>query len=233
MNDDQRERVVAARQRLRQRFLSRGEPSRDDGLALGSGPPNRHGLPKVPIGQTVTEKWPVLDLGQRPYVRKSQWRLEVTGACANPQTLDFATLKALPRVDDASDLHCVTGWSKLDVRWGGVRLSDVLALAEPNDDAAFVLCHGSDGYTTNLSLADALQPDVLLVHTVNGEPLSTDHGHPVRMITPRLYAWKGAKWLCRIELLTEDQPGFWEQRGYSNTARPWRNDRYDESEPDP
>lgn len=194
----------------------------------GSGPPNRHGMPKLPVGQTQTApgKWPVLDLGNQPDVPLDRWRLRVDGACTHPTTLDWAAFQALPQVDDVSDFHCVTTWSRMDIPWRGVRLSTVLALVEPDDDAHFLLCHAFDGYTTNLSLAEALKDDVLLVHTADGAPLPREHGGPVRVITPQLYAWKGAKWVSRLELLREDVPGFWERNGYSNTAHPWRNDRY-------
>ena len=110
--------------------------------------------------------------------------------------------------------------------WRGVRLATVVALAEPSDAAEFVVCHSYDGYTTNLPLSEALKDDVLLVHGVDGAPLPREHGGPVRVIAPQLYAWKGAKWLRRIELRHDDHPGFWEMRGYSNSAHPWRNDRY-------
>lgn len=223
-------RVVAARLRLRDRFLERtaATPSLSDPSPLGRGPRNRHGMPQLPPGQSATArgKWPVLDLGITPDVTTGNWTLRVDGACGNPVTLDWKALLALEQVDDASDFHCVTGWSKLDVRWRGVRFSTVCALARPHGDAAHVLCQGHDGYSTNLPLAEALKDDVLLVHGVDDGPLPREHGGPVRMITPQLWAWKGAKWIARIEILVEDRPGFWERNGYSNTAHPWRDDRY-------
>jgi len=133
---------------------------------------------------------------------------------------------ALPQTDDLSDFHCVTTWSKLDINWKGVRLLDLAALALPKETATHILCYGYDDYTTNVSLEEALKPDVLLVHTAEGRPLPKEHGGPVRMITPQLYAWKGSKWINRIEFLKQNKLGFWEERGYSNTAYPWRNDRY-------
>ncbi|MEN0063921.1 MAG: molybdopterin-dependent oxidoreductase [Myxococcota bacterium] len=225
---DQEARIVAARMKLKARFEDRmaSTPAVADDRPLGEGPPNRHGMPQVPIGQTVTEKWPVLDLGRQPSIPLPKWQLELSGACEHPQTLDWSAFQSLPQIDDVSDVHCVTTWSKLDVPWRGVRFSDLAALAGVHDDAEHVLCHAYDGYTTNLALTEALKPDVLLVHTVFNEPLPRAHGGPVRMITPQLYAWKGAKWISKIEFLVEDQKGFWEQNGYSNTAHPWRNDRY-------
>lgn len=224
------EQIVAARLRLRERFLKKIEatPGVADAKPLGSGSANRHGMPRVPEGQTPTAhgKWPVLDLGTQPGVTTETWQLRVDGACANPVTLDWRAFLALEQVDDVSDFHCVTAWSKLDVPWTGVRFSTLAALADMDDAATHVVCHGYDGYDTNLPLDEALKDDVLLVHKAEGKPLAPEHGGPVRLITPQLYAWKGAKWLSRIEFLTADRKGFWELRGYSNTAHPWRNDRY-------
>jgi DMSO/TMAO reductase YedYZ molybdopterin-dependent catalytic subunit len=230
-----RDRVLAARRKLRDRFLSQmaQTPSVADTQPQGSGPLNRHGMPSLPVGQYLTEKWPVLDLGVLPDVSSSTWALDLRGAVAHPQTLRFDDLCALEQTDDTSDMHCVTTWSKLQMRWRGVRFSLIAALADPSPDAAHVLIHASDGYTTNLPLSEALKDDVLLVHTYEGLPLPHEHGGPVRMITPQLYAWKGAKWICAIDFLTESQLGFWEQRGYSDTAHPWRNDRYSGDGPPP
>jgi DMSO/TMAO reductase YedYZ molybdopterin-dependent catalytic subunit len=222
--------IVAARLRLRERFLAKmhATPSMADAKPLGRGPKNRHGMPQVPVDQTPTApgKWPVLDLGADPRVTRATFRLVVDGAVRRPLTLDWNGLAELEQLDDTSDFHCVTGWSKLDIPWRGVRLATVAALAELDDAATHVVCHGSDGYDTNLPLVEALKDDVLLAHTVFGEPLASEHGGPVRVITPQLYAWKGAKWVCRLEFLKQDRKGFWELRGYSNTAHPWRNDRY-------
>jgi DMSO/TMAO reductase YedYZ molybdopterin-dependent catalytic subunit len=188
--------------------------------------PNRHGMPVVPVGQTLTIKWPVLDLGIVPEIAAADWGLTIDGAVENPVHLDWTAFMALPQTDDTSDFHCVTTWSKLNIKWRGVRLLDLAALAQPKDEATHILCYGYDEYTTNISLEEAIKPDVLLVHTVDGHPLPREHGGPVRMITPQLYAWKGSKWINRIEFLTHNKRGFWEERGYSNTAYPWRNDRY-------
>ena len=226
--DEKEQRVVAARMRLRERFLDkmRWTPGVADARPMGSGPPNRHGMPRLPPGQTETEKWPVLDLGRQPDVRLDRWKLVVDGAVEEPLALTWKDFLALPQAEDVSDFHCVTSWSRLDLSWKGVRFETLAALARPLPAASHVLCHAHDGYTTNLPLEEALKPDVLLVHTVEGEPLPREHGGPVRVITPQLWAWKGAKWVSRIELLVDDQPGYWEERGYSNTAHPWRNDRY-------
>jgi DMSO/TMAO reductase YedYZ molybdopterin-dependent catalytic subunit len=225
---NKRARIVEARMQLRRRFEQKFGSAHGSGsdAALGSGPPNRHGMPKLPIGQVETKKWPVLDLGQQPAIARDAWKLTVDGACETPYELSWKDFLALEQVHDTSDFHCVTTWSLMDVDWVGVRFGDLAALAMPSAGASHVLCHAYDGYTTNLPLSEALKPDVLLVHQVNGAPLPVEHGGPVRMITPQLYAWKGAKWISRVEFLEGDRPGFWEERGYSNTARPWENDRY-------
>lgn len=199
----------------------------------GSGPPNRHGMPRLPAGQRQVEGWPVLDLGDLPAVSLQDWRLEVDGLVEKPLALGWDDFMALPQTDDVSDFHCVTTWSRMDLRWRGVAFRDLMALAVPRPGARFVATTGYDvdagsgePYTTNLALEEAMKPDVLLVHTAEGAPLAPEHGGPCRMITPQLYAWKGAKWIRRITLTAADRPGFWERRGYSNTAVPWFEDRY-------
>ena len=228
MPDEKESRIVEARLKLRDRFQARIQqtPAAADPRPQGHGPQNRHGMPRVPVGQTVTQGWPVLDLGRQPEVKLSQWELIVDGAVEEPLKLSWKQFMELPQHKDVSDFHCVTTWSKLDVPWEGVQLSTVLALARPKPEASHLTTHAYDGYTTNLPLEEALKDDVLLVHTAEGKPLPLGHGGPVRIITPQLYAWKGAKWLHRIEILTRDRPGYWELRGYSNTAHPWQNDRY-------
>lgn len=222
------DRIIDARMKLKARFEEkmRGTPSVADERPQGTGPANRHGMPQVPIGQTVTTKWPVLDLGYQPDVSLDRWRLMLDGEVENPVTLRWDDFMALPQTAEVSDFHCVTTWSKLDMPWVGVGFADLAALVMPKETATHVLCYGYDTYTTNLSLEEALKPDVLLVHTFEGKPLPREHGGPVRMITPQLYAWKGPKWIKRIRFLTANEPGFWEERGYSDTAYPWRNDRY-------
>lgn len=205
----------------------RGQPPQ------GTGASNRHGMPRLPVGQHEVRNWPVLDLGDLPEIDPSAWTLDIGGHVENPVTLDWAAFMALPQVDDVSDFHCVTTWSRYDNHWRGVRFSTLAELAVPAEDARFVLCTGYDHmpgtdipYTTNLPLDRAVEHDVLLVHTWEGKPLPREHGGPVRMITPKLYAWKGTKWLRKIEFLPRNQRGFWELRGYSNSAEPWFNDRY-------
>jgi DMSO/TMAO reductase YedYZ molybdopterin-dependent catalytic subunit len=199
----------------------------------GSGPPNRHGMPRLPVGQHAVQNWPVLDLGEQPDVPLDKWKLEIGGLVDQPATLAWNDFLALPQVDDVSDFHCVTTWSRYDNHWRGVRFKTIAELVVPADEVTSVLCTGYDfmpgsyiPYTTNLPLARAIEDDVLLVHTWEGKPLPREHGGPVRMITPKLYAWKGAKWIRKIEFLAQDRKGFWEIRGYSNSAEPWFNDRY-------
>lgn len=228
MADDKFDRIVRARMELKRRFQARmdASPSVADDRPRGSGEANRHGMPKLPVNQSEAKKWPVLDLGVHPAIERADWTLRIDGACKSPITLSWQDFSALEQVEEESDFHCVTAWSKLDIRFRGVRVADLLALAEPLESAVALMCHAYDGYSTNVLLEEALKPDVLLVHQADGEPLPREHGGPVRMITPQLYAWKGAKWIKRLELITENRPGFWEERGYSMTAYPWRDDRY-------
>ena len=221
-------RVVEARMKLKARFEEkmRSSPSVADDKPEGKGKLNRHGMPEIPVGQIITSKWPVLDLGIQPDIPLDQWNLTVDGEVDHPYTLSWKEFMALPQTEDTSDFHCVTTWSKLGINWKGVRFLDIAALAQPKETATHILCYGYDDYTTNISLEEALKPDVLLVHSVEENPLPKEHGGPVRMITPQLYAWKGSKWINRIEFLAGNKLGFWEERGYSNTAYPWRNDRY-------
>jgi DMSO/TMAO reductase YedYZ molybdopterin-dependent catalytic subunit len=215
-------------------LLSQQEADAQDlGDLQGGGLENRHGKPQIPVGQNIVEKWPVLDLGHQPEITPEHWELELAGECENPQVLSWQDLMDLPQVEEASDFHCVTTWSLLDSVWRGVRFQEIAALAAPTASVEHVLVTGYDQdpmsgipYTTNLRLADAVAPDVLLVHQWQGEALPRKHGGPVRMITPRLYAWKGAKWVRKIEFLTREELGFWEKRGYSNSAKPWSNDRF-------
>jgi DMSO/TMAO reductase YedYZ molybdopterin-dependent catalytic subunit len=214
---------------LRERFAERmrATPSLSDPRPLGEGPPNRHGMPREPPGQNVLDEttWPVLDLGETPEIAPEAWSLVIDGAVEAPLALSYPDLLALPQAEEECDFHCVTGWSVLDLRLRGVRFEVVAALARPRPEATHVMTYGKDGYSTNLALEEALKPDVLVVHGADGRPLRPEHGGPVRIVVPQLWAWKGAKWVNRIEFLTHDRRGYWEIRGYSNTAHPWRDDR--------
>jgi len=213
------------RSKMKKARLAGGKPA-DTSRVQGAGPENRHGMPKLPPGQREVHKWPVLDLGIQPEIAPSHWSLKVHGDCENPFTLDWAAFNHLPQVEDESDFHCVTTWSKMDNHWGGVRFSTIADMANPAADAPYVFITAHDGYSTNLLLEECMDDDVLLVHSWEGKPLTREHGGPVRMIVPKKYAWKGAKWIKEIVFQREEVKGFWEVRGYSNTAEPWYNDRF-------
>jgi DMSO/TMAO reductase YedYZ molybdopterin-dependent catalytic subunit len=181
---------------------------------------------RLPPGQHLVKDWPVLDLGMHPDVPTSRWRLEVFGAVERPMIWDWAGFQALPQSRAVSDIHCVTTWSRYDNQWEGLATRELLAACQPRDDARFVVLHSFDGYTTNLTLDDFAAEDALLAHSWSGEPLSDEHGGPVRLVVPHLYFWKSAKWLQAIEFLTDDAPGFWEVRGYHNRGDPWAEQRY-------
>ncbi|MFN8944766.1 MAG: molybdopterin-dependent oxidoreductase [Pseudobdellovibrionaceae bacterium] len=193
---------------------------------LGSGPLNKNGVPTLPPDQKSVDRWPVLDLGVLPDVTSENWKIEIKGLCGKPGVLDFATLKAIGESVDQSDFHCVTGWSKLNMTWKGVRFSDLARHCQVHESARYIYVEGYDHYSTNLPVVEAMKSDVLLAYEVDGKPLPKEHGGPVRMITPQLWAWKGAKWISSVTFLENDRRGFWEERGYSNSAIPWLNDRY-------
>lgn len=181
---------------------------------------------RLPPGQTLVEDWPVLDLGALPDVSQAKFRLDLDGAITNRCSLSHAEFMALPQAESVSDIHCVTQWSRYDNRWKGVAARTLLDLVRPMPEAKHVVFHSYDGYTTNIRLDQFDQPDVFLVHEWEGKPISPEHGGPVRMLVPRLYFWKSAKWLRRIQFTISDRPGFWEVRGYHNNADPWEEERY-------
>jgi len=189
---------------------------------------NEYGLAKLPPGQLLTQKFPVMTYGATPLVEQADWKLEIAGAVSEARTWSWDEFMALKQTTLRADFHCVTHWSRFDDEYTGVRFTDffevIAGIVEPS--ATHVMQHGTGGYTTNLALQVMLEEDVMFVHTFNGEPLERDHGGPMRIFTPRRYGWKGAKWVRALEFLTSDRPGFWEQNGYSTTADPWTNDRY-------
>lgn len=186
----------------------------------------RPGADRLPPGQRLVRDWPVLDLGIQPLVHERDFRLAVDGLVANPVAWDWDALTSLPQDDDVSDIHCVTAWSRYDNRWTGVRASVLLDLVRPLPEARHVVFHSHDGYTTNVTLGMFQAPDVMLAHSWEGQRLTREHGGPLRIVMPQYYFWKSAKWLKRIEFRAEDEPGFWETRGYHNTGDPWREERY-------
>jgi DMSO/TMAO reductase YedYZ molybdopterin-dependent catalytic subunit len=186
---------------------------------------------RLPPGQIVTRKWPVLHYGTVPAIDLRLWRFEVSGAVERPLSLTWEELGAMPRRETACDIHCVTRWSRYDNVFEGVPVQAVLARAGVKPEAAYVLVHAEQDFTTNLPLADLDLPANLLALSHNGEPLASEHGGPARLLVPHLYFWKSAKWVRGLQLLEEDFPGFWEQNGYHMRGDPWREERY--GRPDP
>lgn len=185
------------------------------------------GRDRLPPGQHEVQTWPVLDLGIQPRIAPQDWSLAVDGLVANPLKWKFDDFLAQPQVTDRSDIHCVTAWSRFDNDWEGVSTRHLVELAQPLPKARHVVCHSSDGYTTNLTLEHFTAPDALLAYKWQGEPISREHGGPVRTIVPQFYFWKSAKWIKRIEFVAEDRPGYWENRGYHNEGDPWKEERYE------
>ena len=181
---------------------------------------------RLPPGQTLTERWPILDLGVRPKIDLKNWRLEISGLVENPVTLTWEDFMRLPQALVTADMHCVTTWSKFDNGWLGVKFLDLVKLVRPKPEAKFIIQYGYDGYTTNAPLADFMKDNVLVAHSHDGAPLQPEHGGPARMIIPELYAWKGSKFIKKLEFVGADQPGFWEVRGYNNHGDPWTEERY-------
>ena len=186
---------------------------------------NTFGKPKLPSGQEGTSKFPVLTYGPTPKISVREWRLKVWGL-VEEKIWTWDEFMKLPQTKLKADFHCVTHWSRFDDEWEGVMFKDLCAVLNVKSAAKYVMQHAYGGYTTNLPLQWMLDEDVILAHTFNGAPLPTDHGGPLRVFTPRRYAWKGAKWLNGLEFMSDDKPGFWEINGYSNTADPWREERF-------
>lgn len=185
---------------------------------------------RTPPGQTLTKKWPVLHYGSVPTIRTADWSLRIFGRVEREVVLNFEQFNALPRVNVKCDIHCVTHWSRLDNVFTGVSTRVLLDLAKPLPDARFVVEHArsepNDDFTTNVPLAEFLDDDCLLATHHDGEPLTAEHGGPVRGIVPRLYFWKGAKWITGIELVARDRAGFWEVNGYHMHGDPWTEERF-------
>lgn len=184
---------------------------------------------RVPAGQKLVTNFPVLDLGLRPDVDTGNWKLRVYGLVEKEISLDWLAFREMKQTKDVSDIHCVTRWTMLDVPWEGVLARDVLQLVKPLETARYVTLHAYDGYTTNLDLDALLDDDVLIAHSAFDQPLTHEHGGPVRLVVPKRYIWKSAKWLKAIELHAEDRPGFWEVRGYHNEADPWKEERFSDN----
>jgi DMSO/TMAO reductase YedYZ molybdopterin-dependent catalytic subunit len=182
---------------------------------------------RVPPGQHLAQGFPVLTYGDTPVVDPPDWSLTITGL-AQPRTFTWANMMALPQADFTADFHCVTTWSKLDVTWQGISIPDLMAELTVDAAAAHVMLHCYGGYTTNLTLTDFVRPENFLAHTLFGEPLPAEHGGPMRLVVPHLYAWKSAKWINGIEFLADSTAGFWERNGYHQRGEPWAEERYND-----
>ncbi len=186
---------------------------------------------RVPPGQYVTEKFPVLHYGSVPQYTDlhTTWDLRFWGEIEDVARLSFAEFRALPTVEVITDIHCVTRWSKLDTRWGGVQFKELLKhIPALKPSVQFVIAHCDQGFTANVPLEVLLEDEALLAYMFDGQELTPEHGYPLRLLTPRKYFWKSAKWLRGLEFLSYDKLGFWERYGYNNHADPWKEERYAE-----
>jgi DMSO/TMAO reductase YedYZ molybdopterin-dependent catalytic subunit len=181
---------------------------------------------RLPPGQSLTLKWPVLHYGSVPRFDPTTWDFRVYGLVESPLKLNWEEFNALPRIQHTSDFHCVTRWSRFDNRWDGVAMKEILVRVRPQPAAAYVLVHAEQGFTANVPLADLDRDEVLLATDHDGEPLAPDHGYPLRLIVPHLYAWKSVKWVRALEFLDHDAAGFWEQNGYHMYGDPWKEQRF-------
>jgi len=181
---------------------------------------------EVPPGQYVTEKFPVLTFGPTPEIDRATWQFQVFGLVEKELTLDWEAFTGLPKVTINAPFHCVTQWSRLENTWEGVAFTEVMKLIAPKADAQFILAHCYGGYTTNLPLEVAIDDDVLFAYKHDGEPITPEHGGPLRLVVPKRYGWKSAKWVNGLEFLAEDKPGFWEARGYHMNGDYWEEERF-------
>jgi DMSO/TMAO reductase YedYZ molybdopterin-dependent catalytic subunit len=182
---------------------------------------------RLPPGQSLTLKWPVLHYGSVPRFNPATWDFRIGGLVEKPVRLSWEEFNRLPQTEIVSDIHCVTRWSRFDNRWQGVLFSEVMKLVKTRPEARFALIHAEQGFTANLPLEDLLRPTSLFAFKHDGEPLSPDHGYPLRLVVPHLYFWKSVKWVRGFELTASDQPGFWEQNGYHMYGDPWKEERFD------
>jgi DMSO/TMAO reductase YedYZ molybdopterin-dependent catalytic subunit len=181
---------------------------------------------RLPPGQYLTEKWPVLHAGTVPRTDLTTWDFEVFGEAEEPVTLTYDELQALPQTEITVDIHCVTRWSRFDTSFTGVHWRELAKLARPKPSARFVVAHAEQGFTSNVPLRALEDDDALIAWAADGAPLEPEHGWPLRLVVPSRYFWKSAKWLRGLELLAADQPGFWERYGYHNDADYWKEQRY-------
>jgi DMSO/TMAO reductase YedYZ molybdopterin-dependent catalytic subunit len=211
--------------RIKDKLIETKQKWARDGRLLTGMPDEAH-VQRLPPGQKEVKNWPVLDLGVQPDLDTASWRLTIDGLVEAPATLNFEQFLALPQTESVSDIHCVTQWSRYDNQWKGVAVRDLIALVRPKAEARHVIFHSHDGYTTNVTREIFEADDVMVALQWEGQPLTREHGGPVRIVIPRSYFWKSAKWVKRIEFSRDDKPGFWEVRGYHNEADPWHEERY-------
>ncbi|MCB0215953.1 MAG: sulfite oxidase-like oxidoreductase [Caldilineae bacterium] len=200
----------------RVRRLRRAADARGTGESAG----------RVPPGQSLTHKFPVLTYGPTPRVSTEDWRLRVFGLVEAEREWDWPGFLALPMETQTVDIHCVTRWSKLDTTWTGVPFTELLKQAPPRPEADHVLIHCHGGYTTNMRLDEMREPGVMVAHRYEGQPLEREHGGPARLLVPKLYLWKSAKWVSGFELVRGNPPGFWERHGYHMHGDPWAEERF-------
>jgi DMSO/TMAO reductase YedYZ molybdopterin-dependent catalytic subunit len=181
---------------------------------------------RLPPGQYLTDKWPVLHAGSVPRVDLSTWDFRVFGSVENEVALSYDELQALPQAEITTDIHCVTRWSRFDAAFRGVHWRELAKLVRPMPEARFVIAHAEQGFTSNLPLQAIEAEDALIAWEADGEPLTPDHGWPLRLVVPSRYFWKSAKWLRGLEIRANDRPGFWERYGYHNDADYWKEERY-------
>lgn len=181
---------------------------------------------RVPPGQHLTNGFPVLHAGDVPKIDLAQWDFQVGGLVENPMLWTYDAFMSLPQIRIHCDIHCVTGWSKLDNDWDGIPFGHIVEIVKPKPEARFALVLAENGFTTNVPLEDLMHENVLFAHKHNGEPLTPDHGWPLRLVVPHLYFWKSAKWVRGLNFMAEDRAGFWEQEGYHMYGDPWKEQRF-------
>ena len=184
------------------------------------------GRKRLPPGQRLTDGWPVLHYGSIPSINLADWRLQIFGLVEQEVTLTWEELMALPQTTAHNDIHCVTTWSRFDNDWEGISFQEIFKLVNVQPEAEYAVFHSYGGYTTNVPLDEIQGPENMLAHTHNGEPLTLEHGWPLRSLVPELYLWKSAKWIRGIEFVAQDRPGFWEMYGYHMHGDPWKEERY-------
>ncbi len=181
---------------------------------------------RLPLGQKLTDGWPVLHYGGIPSIALASWKFSIVGLVENEVRFTWDEFLALPQTTLRSDIHCVTHWSKFDNDWTGVKFSDLMQRVKPRPEASHVMVHSFGGYTTNVALRELMDDDVILAHQHDGKPLEKEHGWPMRLVVPKLYFWKSAKWVRGLVFMEDEKPGFWEMYGYHIHGDPWTEERY-------